>query len=200
MTVKHRIFIVDDDEAVRHSLQLLMKSAQIDAEVYESAVEFLKRFDPADWGVVLADVRMPGMSGLELQQELIARKIEMPMIIMTGHGDIAMAVAAMKSGAADFIEKPFKNQDLLDKIQQCFTQAEKMHLNQQQHAEAAERLGRLSSREKEVMDLMVAGKLNKQIAAELDISIRTVEAHRAKIMEKLEANSLPDVVRIALQS
>lgn len=198
MPQEHTIYIVDDDEAVRGALALLMKSAGLKAETYESADAFLRNYNPECNGCLVADVRMPGMSGLELQQELVNRKVDIPVIIMTGHGDVAMAVNAMKAGASDFIEKPFRNQDLLNKIQQSLTKADELHANHQHRAEALERLGLLSKREREVMDLLVKGKLNKQIAAELDISIRTVEAHRAKIMDKLQANSLPDVVRISL--
>ncbi|MGD8568650.1 MAG: response regulator transcription factor [Gammaproteobacteria bacterium] len=198
MPQEHTIYIVDDDEAVRGALALLMKSAGLKAETYESADAFLQYFDPQVGGCLLADVRMPGMTGLELQQELVKRKIDVPVIIMTGHGDVAMAVSAMKAGAVDFIEKPFRNQDLLDKIQQSLIKADELQASHHQRAEALERLALLSNREREVMDLLVKGKLNKQIAAELDISIRTVEAHRAKIMDKLQAKSLPDVVRISL--
>jgi two-component system response regulator FixJ len=198
MPQDHTIYIVDDDEAVRGALALLMKSAGLKAETYESADAFLRNYNPECNGCLVADVRMPGMSGLELQRELVSRKIDIPVIIMTGHGDVAMAVSAMKAGASDFIEKPFRNQDLLDKIQFSLAKADELQASHQHRAEALERLALLSKREREVMDLLVQGKLNKQVAAELDISIRTVEAHRAKIMDKLQANSLPDVVRISL--
>lgn len=195
---QHVIHIVDDDEAVRSALALLMKSVGLTARTYASADELLGGLDADRAGCLLVDVRMPGMSGLELQEELVARGIRLPVIVMTGHGDVSMAVRAMKSGASDFIEKPFKNQELLDRITQCVAKSDQLHKDQQRQTQAATRLALLSEREREVMNLLVAGKLNKQIAAELNISIRTVEAHRAKVMDKLEANSLPDVVRISL--
>lgn len=198
MSHEQIIYIVDDDEAVRRALALLMKTMGLTAETYASADAFLDAFDPDRAGCLVVDVRMPGMSGLELQAVLAQRQICVPVIIMTGHGDVSMAVTAMKGGAADFIEKPFKNQELLDRIQQCVATSEQLHLDNQQRQRAAERLALLSDREREIMDLLVAGMLNKQIAAELDISIRTVEAHRARIMEKLQTKSLPDIVRIAL--
>ena len=198
MPHEHIIYIVDDDEAVRSALALLMKSVGLTAQTYASADAFLEAFNPDRAGCLVVDVRMPGMSGLELQEVLVKRRIHIPVIIMTGHGDVSMAVKAMKAGASDFIEKPFKNQELLDRIKQCVAKSDQLHMDQQRRKEAVERLALLSEREREVMDLLVDGKLNKQIAAELNISIRTVEAHRAKVMDKLEANSLPEVVRISL--
>jgi two-component system response regulator FixJ len=200
MPPENIIYIVDDDDAVRSALALLMKSEGLNAQTYTSADAFLDAFDPDTPGCLVVDVRMPGMSGLELQTVLNKRHIDIPVIIMTGHGDISMAVTAMKAGAADFIEKPFKNQELLDRIQQCIAKSNQLHKDSQQRKQAAERLALLSNREREIMDLLVAGKLNKQIAAELDISTRTVEAHRARIMEKLEVKSLPDVIRMSLLS
>ena len=198
MPHKQSVYIVDDDEGIRKALGLLMKSAGLLAEQYASADAFLQDFNPSKGGCLVVDVRMPGISGLELQKVLANRQISIPVIIMTGHGDVTMAVKAMKAGAADFIEKPFKNQELLDRIQQCLAQSAELQINQEQRAAAIERVALLTDREREVLNFLVAGKLNKQIAAELDISIRTVEAHRAKIMDKLQAKSLSDVVRIAL--
>lgn len=198
MPPKQVVYIVDDDEAIRKAIALLLKSANISAEEYASADQFLAAYTPDKSGCLVVDVRMPGMSGLELQEILSRRQVCLPVIIMTGHGDVAMAIKAMKAGAADFIEKPFKNQLLLDIIQQCFAQLSDLQVSQQQRHAAIERVALLTGREREVMDLLVAGKLNKQVAAELDISIRTVEAHRAKIMDKLQVKSLSEVVRMAL--
>ena len=198
MQPKQVVYIVDDDEAIRKAIALLLKSANISAEEYVSADQFLAAYTPDKSGCLVVDVRMPGMSGLELQETLSRRQICLPVIIMTGHGDVAMAVKVMKAGAADFIEKPFKNQVLLDRIQYCLAQSSELQVSQQQRHVASERVALLTGREREVMDLLVAGKLNKQVAAELDISVRTVEAHRAKIMDKLQVKSLSEVVRMAL--
>lgn len=192
------IYIVDDDEPIRKSLQLLMKSARYTSRSCASAREFLECHDPSRPGCLVLDVRMPGMSGLELQEMLRETGIGIPVIIMTGHGDIPMAVRAMKAGALDFIEKPFDNQLLLDRIEQALQEAAEEQQRQQVAAEAAELLDRLTPRERETMDLLVEGKLNKQIAADLGISVRTVEAHRARIMEKLDVRSLSDLVRLSM--
>ena len=199
MSSKHIVHIVDDDEAVRKAICLLLKSEGIATREYASAIQFLDEYDALDDCCLVADVRMPGLSGLELQEELIKRGITIPVIIMTGHGDIGMAVKAMKAGATDFIEKPFKNQVLLDRIRDCLEKAVHLKKLQQQRMEASDRLALLTEREREVMDHLVAGKLNKQIAAELNISTRTVEAHRARVMDKLQAKSLSDIIRIAFQ-
>jgi two-component system response regulator FixJ len=198
MSLPQTVYIVDDDENIRKAIALLLKSAGLTAEQYASADEFLKCFDPDKGGCLVVDVRMPGMSGLELQDVIRERQIVMPVIIMTGHGDVAMAVKAMKAGAVDFIEKPFKNQELLDRIEQCLSQSAELQVNKQHQLEVVERIRLLTGREREVMELLVAGKLNKQVAAELDISTRTVEAHRARIMDKLQAKSFSEVVRIAM--
>lgn len=200
MDEKVKIYVVDDDEAVRSSLRLLLRSAGYSVEAMDSADSFLEDFKPGSAGCLLLDVRMPGMSGLELQKVLKERQIGIPVIIITGHGDITMAVDAMKSGAFDFLEKPFNDSELLDRV----AEAVKTDLDEHHHAEAlkeqVERLKSLTAREHEVMDLMVAGRLNKQIAWDLDISVRTVETHRARVMEKLGVRSLSEVVRIALTS
>jgi two-component system response regulator FixJ len=185
MSLPQTVYIVDDDENIRKAIALLLKSAGLTAEQYASADEFLKCFDPDKGGCLVVDVRMPGMSGLELQDVIRERQIVMPVIIMTGHGDVAMAVKAMKAGAVDFIE-------------QCLSQSAELQVNKQHQLEVVERIRLLTGREREVMELLVAGKLNKQVAAELDISTRTVEAHRARIMDKLQAKSFSEVVRIAM--
>jgi two-component system response regulator FixJ len=191
------IYVVDDDDEVRNALVTLLRWEGLSAEAYASAGEFLDAYQEGKGGCLLLDVHMPNMSGLELQEVLAKQQFLTPVIIMTGHGDVPMAVRAMRAGAFDFIEKPFKDHMLLHRIRLCLSQADKNH---KPPSESAERLASLTSREREVMELLVSGKLNKQIAAELSISVRTAEAHRAKIMEKLQAKSLSDVVRIALQS
>ena len=198
MQAEPTVYIVDDDAPVRSALQLLMKAAGLNAKLYATAQEFLDSISPSARGCLLLDVRMPGMDGLELQKRLAAQNIGLPVILMTGHGDVEMAVRAMKAGAADFIEKPFNNQALLDRVRQCLTYCDEHQNIEEQRAKASERLARLSAREREIMYLLIAGKQNKLIAADLDISVRTVEAHRAKIMEKLHAKTLPEIMRIAL--
>lgn len=189
-----KVFIVDDDEAIRQALLFLMKSEGLPARAYDSAEAFLAEVSPATQGCLVLDVRMPGISGLHLQQLLRQEHFTLPVIIMTGHGDVAMAVKAMKAGAMDFIEKPFDNELLLHLVHSCLTQSS----HQTRHEEGLQRLERLTKRERQVMDLLVEGNQNKVIAAQLNISPRTVELHRARVMEKLEARSLSDVVRIAL--
>lgn len=194
----HLVYIVDDDQAIRSAISLLLKAEGINSCEFASADEFLRDFKPHDQCCLVADVRMPGMSGLELQQELNRRHISLPMIIITGHGDISMAVKAMKAGATDFIEKPFRNQALLDRIRDCLAKSAQLQREQKQRNEATKKLALLTKREREIMTHLVAGKLNKQIGAELNISTRTVEAHRAKLMEKLQAKSVSDIVQIAI--
>lgn len=195
--IKPVVYIVDDDEAVRNSLSMVMQSANLESKTYSSAKDFLNQYDPSIPGCLLLDMRMPEMSGLELQQQLPKLNIHIPIIIMTGYADVPTAVKAMKAGALDFIEKPFNNDDLIERVHHCFDalRMNQLKLNAQR---ATERLQLLTTREKEVMELLVEGKINKVIAAELGISTRTVEAHRAKIMEKLGVRSLSDIVRIAL--
>lgn len=194
MTEEPKIFIVDDDLAIRQALLLLMKSEGLPARGYESAEAFLAEIKSETQGCLVLDVRMPGISGLHLQQLLRHEHINLPVIIMTGHGDVSMAVKAMKAGAIDFIEKPFDNEQLLQLVRSCLTQC-RQHMNQE---EGVQRIERLTNRERQVMELLVEGDQNKVIAAKLAISPRTVELHRARVMEKLEARSLSDVVRIAL--
>lgn len=189
------VYIVDDDEAIRSALRLLMKSANLRVITCASAEEFLKSYKPESPGCLVLDIRMPGISGLELQKLLSDRHIRVPVIIMSGHGDITMVVQAMKGGAADFIEKPFKNEVLLERVKQCAARDVEMRIEERQHVEAASRIASLTPREREVMQLLIQGKRNKIIASDLGISNRTVEAHRAKIMEKMHAHSLSEIVR-----
>lgn len=194
------VYVVDDDEAVRDSLQWLLEASSYRVETYDSAEAFLAGFDPNAIACLILDVRMPGMSGLELQDELLARKLALPIIFITGHGDVPMAVSTMKKGAADFIEKPFDQTALKALV-------ERMLAHAREAAAAAERqrlnealLARLTPREQQVLERIVAGRLNKQIADDLGISIKTVEAHRANIMDKLRANTVADLMRVALSS
>lgn len=192
------VFIVDDDEAVRNSLRLLVKSVGLPASTAKSAQEFLETCDPTHPGCLVLDVRMPGMSGIELQQQLNLRGAVIPVIFITGHGDIPMAVEAMQQGAFDFLQKPFRDQDLVDRIQRAL---EKDRVNREELAQRsliAERLANLTPREREVLDLIVSGKPNKIMAADLGLSQRTVEIHRARVMEKMGASSLAQLVRMTL--
>lgn len=192
------VFIVDDDEAVRNSLKLLMRSVGLPAVAYASAQDFLAAYDRQQPGCVVLDVRMPGMSGLELQQVLNLRGATVPVIFVTGHGDIPMAVEAMQHGAFDFLQKPFRDQDLLDRIQRALERdrATRQQLKEMSHLR--ERLASLTPREREVLKLVTAGKPNKVIAADLGVSQRTVEIHRARVMEKMGATSLAQLVRMVL--
>ena len=190
------VFIVDDDAAIRFAMQALMDSVNLNHEIFASADEFLEKFGEQRPGCLVLDIRMPGLGGLELQEELIKRGNTLPIIFITGHGDVPMAVEAMQKGAVDFIQKPFRDQELLDRIREALATDEERREEQQQHAEVAGRLERLTNREREVFDLVVTGKPNKVIAYELGVSQRTVEIHRARVMEKMQARSLADLVKM----
>ena len=190
------VFIVDDDPAIRFAMQALMDSVNIEHEIYSSGDEFLESVDDHRAGCLVLDIRMPGLGGLELQEELIKRDSTLPIIFITGHGDVPMAVDAMQKGAVDFIQKPFRDQDLLDRIREALKTDAERREEQQKHAEVAERLDRLTNREREVFHLVVTGKPNKVIAYELGVSQRTVEIHRARVMEKMQARSLADLVKM----
>jgi FixJ family two-component response regulator len=194
------VFVVDDDQAMRNSLKWLIESVSMQVETFESADAFINSYYPGRSGCLLLDVRMPGMSGLELQEYLRANQIAIPVIIITGHGDVPMAVRAMKSGAVDFIEKPFNDELLLESIRHALALDVKQRDMQKQRAEIATRLARLTPREHEVMVMVTNGKANKEIAGNLGVSSKTVEAHRARVMEKMEANSLADLVRMAINA
>ncbi len=192
------VYVVDDDDAVRDSVQWLLEASRYRVIGFTSAEEFLAKHDPAAIAVAIFDVRMPGMSGLELQEQLITRKSRLPIVFITGHGDVPMAVTTMKKGAEDFIEKPFKEDELVALVEKML---ERARVDFFKHQEAASRdalLSRLTTREAQVLERIVAGRLNKQIADDLGISIKTVEAHRANIMEKLNANTVADLLKIAL--
>jgi len=192
------IYIVDDDEALRDSLVWLLESSGHRVCAWESAESFLRDYLPAMTGCLVLDVRMPGMSGLELFEELKRRHCTLPVIFITGHGDVPMAVSAVKKGAVDFIEKPFSERDMLSLIAECLAAEQESRGKRNLEAETARRLLQLTQREREVLDLIIAGKLNKQIADVLGISIKTVEVHRARVMEKMDAHSLAELVQSVL--
>jgi two-component system, LuxR family, response regulator FixJ len=192
------IYIVDDDEGVRNSLRFLLKSVGLLARTLSSAHEFLETYKPQQPGCLILDVRMPGMNGLELQQQLNVRGAIIPVIFITGHGDIPMAVEAMQHGAFDFLQKPFRDQDLLDRIQRALERHTQNCAALAQHERIRASFDSLTPREREVLALMTRGRSNKVMAAELGVSQRTVEIHRAHVMEKTGAASLAQLVRMAL--
>ena len=189
------IYIVDDDEALRDSLVWLLESSGYRAEAFASADAFLKMFSAELMGCLLLDVRMPGMSGLEVFEELGRRRCGLPVVFITGHGDVPMAVSALKQGAVDFVEKPFGEREMLRVVEQCLRLERETRDRRLQEADTARRLEQLTQREREVLELIIVGKLNKQIADVLGISIKTVEVHRARVMEKMGAHSLAELVQ-----
>lgn len=195
MAAEKTVFIVDDDEVVRESLSWLISSIGLNVETFASAQAFLNSYEHGRPGCLLADVRMPGMSGLELQKHLASQAICLPVVVVTGHGDVQMAVRAMKDGAFDFIEKPFNDQVMLDLVNRAVNECERRRNAQMDRLEVQARIDLLTPRERQVMDMIIAGNTNKQIAYSLDISDKTVEAHRAKVMEKLQATSLAELIR-----
>jgi two-component system response regulator FixJ len=194
MTQVPLVYLVDDDPAIRDSLGLLLRSVGLKSEVYPSALAFLEAYDPDRHACLVADIRMPGLSGLELQQRLNERQAEIPIIFITGHGDVPMAVNAMKSGAMDFIQKPFRDQDLLDRINKALEQDLELRRRRSEEQAIRERLAALTPRETEVMWRVVRGQANKVIALDLGVSQRTVELHRARVMRKLKMRSLAELV------
>ncbi len=195
---KGTVHVVDDDEAVRDSLQWLLEGKDYRVRSFESAESFLSRFDPREVACLIADIRMSGMSGMELQDRLIERASPLPIVFITGHGDVPMAVESMKKGALDFIQKPFNENQLLQLVETMLDKARDVFAIFQQAANRDALLSKLTSREAQVLERIVAGRLNKQIADDLGISIKTVEAHRANIMEKLNANTVADLLKVAL--
>ncbi|NLG76189.1 MAG: response regulator transcription factor [Xanthomonadaceae bacterium] len=193
------IFIVDDDAAVRDALKLLLRSVGQAVETFGSAQEFLDAYSEDRPGCLVLDIRMPGMSGLELQQKLNERHSILPIIFITGHGDVPMAVEAMQAGAVDFIQKPFRDQDLIDRINQALEKDSSNRAALGERNDIRRRLDTLTPREREVLDLVVHGKANKVIAGDLKLSQRTVEIHRARVMEKMQASSLAHLVRMVLE-
>jgi FixJ family two-component response regulator len=190
------VYLVDDDEAIRDSLGLLLQSVGLDCEIYDSALAFLTAYDPARHSCLVADIRMPGLSGLELQQRLNEQRAEVPVIFITGHGDVPMAVNAMKSGASDFIQKPFRDQDLIDRIHKALVKDRERRIQRAEQDVIRGRLATLTPRETEVMKCVVRGHANKVIALDLGVSQRTVELHRARVMRKLKMRSLADLVSL----
>ncbi|WP_304516290.1 response regulator transcription factor [Comamonas sp. NLF-1-9] len=197
---KGTVYVVDDDEAVRDSLQWLLEGKGYRVRCFESAETFLSRYDPREVACLIIDVRMAGMTGLELQDRLIERKSPLPIVFITGHGDVPMAVDTMKKGALDFIQKPFNEKELSELVERMLVHARESFADHQLAASHEALMAKLTGRESQVLERIVAGRLNKQIADDLGISIKTVEAHRANIMEKLGANTVADLLKIALGS
>jgi two-component system response regulator FixJ len=192
------VFVVDDDPAVRKSLETLLKSVGMNVETFCSAQEFLAGYDPARPGCLVLDVRMPGMSGLELQRTLRDRGLDIPIIIVTGHGDVPVAVRALKDGALEFLEKPFSKQILLEHISEALKRDAAGRDRREHHEEIAARLALLTDRERQVMDLVVAGKVSKEIAVALGLSKKTVDVHRAHVMQKLKLESVAELVELVM--
>jgi FixJ family two-component response regulator len=188
------IYLVDDDEAVRDSLGMLFKSIGLQHEAYASALDFLQRYDGKRHSCLVADIRMPGLSGLELQQRLNEQGAEIPIIFITGHGDVPMAVTAMKSGAADFVQKPFRDQDLIDRINKALDRDRERRKGRAEQDAIRARIALLTPRETEVMQRVARGQANKVIAMDLGVSQRTVELHRARVMRKLKMRSVAELV------
>ena len=195
---KGTVYVVDDDEAVRDSLQWLLEGKDYRVRCFESAESFLARYDPREVACLIVDVRMAGMTGLELQDRLLERQSPLPVVFITGHGDVPMAVNTMKKGALDFIQKPFNEAELVAVVERMLETARESFAEYQQAANRGALMAKLTAREAQVLERIVAGRLNKQIADDLGISIKTVEAHRANIMEKLGANTVADLLKIAL--
>ena len=192
------VWVVDDDEAMRSSLKWLIESVGMRVESFDSADAFLRDHYPGRFGCLLLDVRMPGMSGLDLLEYLEREQMMPPTIIITGHGDVPMAVRAMKAGAVDFIEKPFNDETLLDAIRHALAKEEERRVTSAQVAEYAERVEHLTPRELEVMKMVTDGRSNKEIANAQGVSAKTIEAHRARVMEKMHARSLAELVRMVI--
>jgi len=191
------VFIVDDDADVRESLQELLESVGLHSQSFGTAQEFLAARHGDSPSCLILDVRLPGISGLDLQHELKRARISIPIVFLTAHADVPMSVKAMKSGAVEFLTKPFRHQDLLDAVQRSLTRARSVREKEQELAQLRHRYEQLSVREREVMSLVVTGMLNKQIAAELAASEATVKMYRSQVMKTMQANSLPDLVRMA---
>jgi two-component system response regulator FixJ len=194
------VHVIDDDDAVRQSLEFLLRSARVEVRTYDSAHAFLQVLPEIKSGCVITDVRMPEISGIDLLRKLRELKIGLPVIVITGHGDVSLAVEAMKSGAADFLEKPFDDEVLLATVRTVLARGEKDAEQEAEKTELRERLATLSNRERDVLDGLIAGRQNKTIAFDLGISPRTVEVYRANVMTKMKAKSLSELVRMALSA
>ncbi|UCC83133.1 MAG: response regulator transcription factor [Gemmatimonadota bacterium] len=198
--IEPTVFVVDDDPGVLESLKLLLRSVGLAAETFASAHEFLEAYDPEKPGCVVLDVRMPDMSGLELQDRLRALESTLPIIFITAHGDVPMAVKAVKTGAVDFIQKPFRDQELIDRIQHAIEDNARNREQVRELKRYHDRMASLTPRERQVMELVVEGKANKVIASELGLSQRTVEIHRARVMKKMEASSVSSLVQMVMRA
>lgn len=196
MSSEATVYVVDDDEAIRHSLSLLIGAVGFNVRVFPDAASFLDSFDPALRGCIVADLSMPGMDGLEMQERLNALSCHMPIIFLSGHGDVPAAVRALQKGAVDFLEKPFNPKLLLERIEQAIRTDTELSAAAKKAAEISARVARLTAREREIMSLVVDGKSSKVIALDLGISERTVELHRARMMKKMSARSVADLVRM----
>lgn len=200
MEAESTVFVVDDDADLRESLGWLIESAGLRVKTFSTAQEFLAGYEPEKPCCLVLDVRMPGLSGLDLQEELARRGMPPPIIIMTGHAKVPMAVRALRGGAIDFLQKPFSDQALLDRVRQAIDLDRRTRQARADHAKFVTLLSHLTPREREVMDLVILGKPNKIIADDLGISPKTVEIHRARVMEKMQAGSVAELVRLALLS
>jgi FixJ family two-component response regulator len=196
-TTEPTVFVIDDDKAIRSAIKNLLESMGLRVEAFSSPREFLKAEHKGKPGCLVLDVRLPGASGLDFQHELATADIKVPVIFITGHGDIPMSVQAMKAGAVDFLTKPFRDQDLLDAIQKAIGQDQARRQHETEGVDTRNRFNSLTPREREVMSLVVAGLLNKQVAAQLGTSETTAKIHRGQVMRKMQAHSLPDLVRMS---
>ena len=194
------VFVVDDDEAVRDSIRWLLESSNYKVELFDSGESFMTHYQPDQVGVLLLDVRMNGMSGLEVQDHLIARKSDLPIIMLTAYGDVQMAVTALKKGAVDFIEKPFDHAALRQLVEKMLVEAVRRRSQNERELIGRQKMAKLPPRERQVLERIVSGRLNKQIADDLGISIKTVEAHRASIMDKTASGTVADLMRVVMDS
>lgn len=194
------VYVVDDDKAVRDSLKWLLEASDYRVELYDSGESFIAKYDPNAIAVLVLDVRMPGMSGLEVQEHLLARNADLPIIFITGHGDVSMAVNALKRGAVDFIEKPFEQAALKQLVERMLKEARDRHAKKESETINEMLLSKLTPRELQVLERIINGRLNKQIADDLGISIKTVEAHRASIMDKTNSGTVADLMRVVMNS
>jgi len=200
MPNKGKVYVIDDDEAMRDSLNFLLESADFNVTLFETAQSFLDVLPDLEFGCVVSDVRMPGIDGIEMLKRMKARQSTFPILIMTGHGDVPLAVEAMKLGAVDFLEKPFEDDRLIGMLEAAIRQAEPAAKSEAITQEIAARVATLSPRERQVMDGLIAGLSNKLIARDYDISPRTIEVYRANVMTKMQANSLSELVRLAMRA
>jgi len=200
MSSKTKVYVIDDDEAMRNSLDFLLVSADFNVTLFETALDFLDALPVLEFGCVVSDVRMPGLDGIELLKRMKAANSPFPIVIMTGHGDVPLAVEAMKLGAADFLEKPFEDDRLIGMIEAAIRQAEPAAKSEVVTLNIAARIATLSPRERQVMEGLIAGLSNKLIARDYDISPRTIEVYRANVMTKMQANNLSELVRLAMRA